>query len=165
MSSRVGSELPFLPPARLLSAGSSRSELLSPGANSSPRPRLAPLPTPEQLVASHGQDEAAAAPARLTDPLCAGSVWGHVLPQGTSPSSCSEPSREAEEPSPSPGHSTAQGSVSWLASHVLYCPAQMSEERIKPQADGGGEWRGEESFVVVVLWLQSKAAAALSAVA
>lgn len=58
------------------------------------------------------------------------------------------------EASPSPLCRAQHGQVSWLGSLMLYHPAQVSEDRIKPQAGGGGE----ESFEGV-LWLKSKAAA------
>lgn len=61
------------------------------------------------------------------------------------------------EASPSPPCRAQHGQVSWLGSLVLYHPAQVSEDRIKPQAGGGGE----ESFEGM-LWLESKAAAGLS---
>lgn len=65
-----------------------------------------------------------------------------------------EPTWEVPEASPSPLCRAQHGQVSWLGSLMLYHPAQVSEDRIKPQAGGGGE----ESFEGV-LWLKSKAAA------
>lgn len=129
-----------------------------PGTSSSSRPRLALLPLSRQPGALHGQNEAAAAPARPTDPLCPGSRDSRdsrdVSPCRDIASLAPKPAWEVPEASPSPLCRAQRGPVSWLGSLVLYRPAQVSEDRIKPQAGGGGE----ESFVVV-LWLESKAAA------
>lgn len=126
------------------------------GISSSSGPGLALLPLPRQPGALHGQNEAAAAPMRLTDPLCLGSKdsRGDTSPHSDITLLTPEPTWEVPEPSPSPLCRAQHWQVSWLSSLVLYHPAQVSEGRIKPQAGGGGE----ESFVVV-LWLKSKATA------
>lgn len=117
--------------------------------------QLALLPFSRQPEALQGQNEAAAAPARLTDPLCPGSRdRREPSPCGNIASLAPKPTWEVPEASPFPLCRAQHGQVSWLGSLVLYRPAQVSEDRIKPQAGGGGE----ESFVVV-LWLESKAAA------
>lgn len=113
------------------------------------------LPLPRKPGALHGQNEAIAAPARPTDPLCPGSRDRRdTSPCGDIASLAPEPTWEVPEASPSPLCRAQPGQVSWLSSLVLYHPAQVSEDRIKPQAGGGGE----ESFEGV-LWLKSKAAA------
>lgn len=89
------------------------------------------------------------------DPQCPGSRDSRdTSPCGDITSLGPKPTWEVPEVSPSPLCRAQHGQVSWLGSLVLYRPAQVSEDRIKPQAGGGGE----ESFVVV-LWLESKAAA------
>lgn len=129
-----------------------------PGTSSSSRPGLALLLLSRQPGALHGQNEAAAAPARPTDPLCPGSRDSRDTSLcGDVASLAPKTTWEVPEASPSPLCRAQHGQVSWLGSLVLYRPAQVSEDRIKPQAGGGGE----ESFVVV-LWLESKAAAGLS---
>lgn len=120
--------------------------------------QLALLPLSRQPGALHGQNEAAAALARPTGPLCPGSRDSRdTSPCGDIASLAAKPTWEVTEGSPSPLCRAQHGQVSWLGSLVLYRPAQVSEDRIKPQAGGGGE----ESFVVG-LWLESKGTAGLS---
>ena len=57
------------------------------------------LSPPEQLVALQGQNEAAAAPAWLTGPLCSGSRQGRIPPRGHRRPLASEPTWEVREPS------------------------------------------------------------------
>lgn len=116
---------------------------------------LALLLLSRQPGALHGQNEAAAAPAWPMDPLCPGSRDRRdTFPCGDIASLAPKPTWEVPEASPSPLCRAQHGQVSWLGSLMLYHPAQVSEDRIKPQAGGGGE----ESFEGV-LWLESKATA------